>query len=580
MNLRRQLRLLLALALAWACGGDRALGPTTFDVSGDWYWEEALQDANIAVFCFDSGGVSVTQNGPHYTATGAVSGYCSGPGGSSSFTGEAFSVSDGTIDGTITRFHVDPCPYQGTMIGTIPDSVTGTVSCTLNVPGGRVRLSGTWRLLRERPDNSPPQLFGSISGNTFSLVFFLVGDTLRISVSAHDDRGLRYVGYRLSGAMTGGDSIATTDTVLAHVFTIPITALMAGTSTITYFARDRQHEQTAPFTPDTIRAAAVRGRRARAVALPSAVRDAVYDAKRARVYLAMTSAPQIAVLDPAAGVVDSLIPLPGRAGGVDLSLSGDSLLVALEDRGSFATVSLLSGAVDTVHIEFDTTLLHEPSFLRMTADGKVFVTGTQRGISGFAGQLMAIDLATGTQRQRTDVGVTVDTTSGIIDTYAPLIRAGDRSRLFLLQMGACCPVQGWVYVSGSTLFSAPTGIFVFSTGSMTASQTGGKLLIGNRLFNGDLAAPDTVRDPDYTFGPTTLSADGTRAYLVTTFGSWPGLVIRRTTDDALLEQAFVPNWGQENDRLLLLPDGFTLLAYTGTGYTTPQATTLYIVDLH
>ena len=581
---RRQLRLYVAyaLVLAAACESNNTpLGPTTFDVSGAWYWEEALQDAGHVVSCFDSGGVNVTQNGPRYTAAGAISGYCSGPGGTAGFTAEPFGVSDGTIDATSTRFHVDNCPYEGRLIGSIPDSVTGTVTCTVTIPGGSVRLSGTWRLLRERPDYFPPQVSGSLGGNKFSSFYYLLGDTLRISITAHEDRALRYVGYRLSGVMSGGDSIATTDTVFNHTFAVPITAAMAGTSTIRYFGRDREHEQTSPIQPDTIKAVAVQGRNPRTVTLPSAVRDVVYDAARARLYFAMFGTAQIAVVDPVAGVLDSLIALPGKAGGLDLSLSGDSLLVALEDRGSFATVSLLSGAVDTVHINFDTTLLHEPGFLKMAADGKVFVTGTQRGISGFNGQLMSIDLAGGggTQQRRTDVGITVNTTSGIIDTYAPLVRSGDRSHLALVQLGACCPVKGWMYVSGSGLFGPETGTIGFFSGSITASTTGDRFLIGDHLFNGSLAAAGTVADPNVGFGATALSADGTQAYLVSMYGSWPGFVIRRTSDNALLETDYLNGWSSQNDRLLLLPNGHTLLGYIGSGSTPPTSTALYIVDL-
>ena len=153
MTTRRQLWLVacLVLAVGWACGDSgTSLGPTSFDVSGDWYWEESLQDPALSLACFDSGGIAVTQDGPRLTAAGQQNGYCSGPAGTSPF-GAPFAMTAGTIAGTTARFRIEPCPYQGTLHGIAPDSLTGTITCTARVQNTVVHLTGTWRFLRNRP---------------------------------------------------------------------------------------------------------------------------------------------------------------------------------------------------------------------------------------------------------------------------------------------------------------------------------------------------------------------------------------------------------------------------------------------
>ena len=562
-----------ALALLYACGSDSGttLGPTTFNVSGDWYWEELPADSNAGVFCFDSGGVRIAQNGPRFSAAGLQTGSCAGPAGTQVFS-DSFQVSAGTIEGTTAHFRIEPCPYSGTLYGSAPDSVEGTVVCTLTQQGVTVNLRGTWRLLRDRPDLFPPVVSGSVSGS-FTPTFYFLGDTLHISVNATEDRDLRFIGYRLTGPAPRADSIPASGTSASASFTLPVTAAMAGSSILTLFARDRTNVGTADL--GTVMSVAVHGRRTRAVSLSSAALDLVGDGKRARVYLSMFGMSQVAVLDPATATLGAPITLPGVAGGLDLTPGGDSLLVALENRGSFAVVNLVNGAIDTVHLDFNPTMLNHPGSLRVAGDGRVFVVGTDRNVSGAGAQLVSYDLGTGTQQRRVDVGA-----AGSLASYTLLARADDRSRVLLLEAGACCPVKGQVYSASSGTFGPSTGTISYAVFSISASTPGDRFLVDTRLFAGDLSPADSVSDPD-RFGadPTVISADASRAYLATTSGSWPGFVVRRVADNVLLEQDYVPGWGTR-DRLALLPDGVTLIGYVGTGsIPTPQPSALYLVDL-
>ena len=562
-----------AVAVLCACGSDSGttLGPTSFNVSGDWYWEESPADSNLGVFCFDSGGVRVAQDGPRFSAAGLQTGFCAGPGGTQAFS-DSFQATSGTIEGTTVHFRIDPCPYSGTLYGSAPDSVGGTIVCTVTQQGVTAQLRGTWRLLRDRPDRFPPLVSGSVTGS-FTPTFYFLGDTLHISVNATDERELRFVGYRLTGPAPGADSVPVSGTSASRTFTVPVTPAMVGSSTLTVFARDRSNVATADL--GTVMSVAVHGRRTRAVSLSSAALDQVYDGKRARLYLSMFGMPQVAVLDPATATLGAPITLPGVAGGLDLTPGGDSLLVALENRGSFAVVNLVSGAIDTVHLDFDPMKLNHPGNLRVAGDGRVFVVGTDRNISGAAGQLVSYDLGTGAQQRRVDVGA-----AGSIESYTLLARADDRSRVLLLEAGSCCPVKGQVYTPTAGTFGTLTSTISYSVVSISASRTGDRFLVNEQLFTGDLSPAGSVSDPD-RFGadPTVISADASRAYLATSSGSWPGFVVRRVADNALLEQDYVPTWGTR-DRLALLPDGVTLIGYVGTGsIPTPQPSTLYLVDL-
>lgn len=570
MPTRAGFLLVVCVALLCACGSDSGtpLGPTTFDVSGDWYWDEVPADSTLGIFCFDSGGVRVTQDGPRFHAVGLQAGYCSGPGGFQAFA-DSFQVSAGTIEGTAVQFRVEPCPYSGTLYGSAPDSAAGTISCTLTEQGVTAHVKGRWRLLRDRPDLFPPSVSGNVTGRSTPNIT-LLDDTLHISVNGTDERELRFIGYRLTGAAAGADSLAVTGTTASHTFVVPITDAMVGSSTLAVFARDRSNVQTADLGGITV--IAVHGPRTRAVALASAVRDLVYDAKRARLYVSLWGMDQVAVLDPVTATLGTPMTLPGVAGGIDLTLGGDSLLVALENRGSFAVINLVTGAPDTIHVAFDLTMLHNPGELRVAADNQVLVTGTNRNVSGGGGQLVSYDLGTGTQQRRLDVGS--------IQSYTLLARAGDRSRVLLLEAGACCPMQGRVYQAASGAFGPSTGTVSYALFSMTASLTGDRFLVDDQLFTGDLSPAGSVSDPGHAgVDPTVLSADGSRAYLATGFTSWPGFVIRRTVDNALLEQDYVAGWGTR-ERLALLPDGHTLIGYVASGGvpSTPPST-LYLVDL-
>jgi hypothetical protein len=144
------------LAPALACGGvaDHKLGPTTYVVDGPWLFAETLADSNYGVYCDDHTLLTVTQDGPRFTAFGRQVGACMG---TVAFTidSEPLSISDGTIEGSVVRFSVPPCPYAGTAYGAVPDSVAGRIVCQFRSNGQTVRLAGSWHLIAPAADSQP-----------------------------------------------------------------------------------------------------------------------------------------------------------------------------------------------------------------------------------------------------------------------------------------------------------------------------------------------------------------------------------------------------------------------------------------
>jgi hypothetical protein len=145
---------LLALIAGCSDSTGSSGSSTDFDLNGDWYWQEDVGDTSLSVACADTGTITVTQAGVHFSATGHIAGGCTGPGGFAPIDG-AIQVTSGTISGSSVKFSADGCPYVGTTFGAGPDSAHGTISCTASSGGVTVHLKGTWRLLQTPPDSNP-----------------------------------------------------------------------------------------------------------------------------------------------------------------------------------------------------------------------------------------------------------------------------------------------------------------------------------------------------------------------------------------------------------------------------------------
>jgi hypothetical protein len=232
--MRARLRLSLLLLLVACSGAEKTLGPTSYHVEGVWRLEQYVANNDLDVSCASSGDLTVTQDGPRFTAQGAHSGYCAGPGGSQGFTDEPLTISDGSIDNTTIAFHADECAYTGTARGARPDSVTGTAACRVRVNSSTVTLTGPWRLVPP-PDDVPPTVTGSTFGGGSNGTLESGDDTLYVHIVAQDNTALRTIGYELRDTTRGvtvrrdsllvaADTVAALDDTL--VFPLPLGLLL------------------------------------------------------------------------------------------------------------------------------------------------------------------------------------------------------------------------------------------------------------------------------------------------------------------------------------------------------------------
>jgi hypothetical protein len=543
------------IVLLARCGGDSgdSLGPTSYDVTGDWLYTESVGDAAFGLFCADSGGIQITQNGPRFTAVGLQEGQCSGPGGTVPFA-DSFAITQGTLSGSRISFSIDPCPYTGTVYGAAPDSAAGTVTCTLSSQGTTLHLTGTWRVRRGGGgggggDTSPPTVNGSLSppGAVDTLV---LGDTLVIAAQADDDHALAWLGWRVGySPYLARDSIAASGTHQTATFRRVTVAGWIGSQPVSLFARDAAGHLT-ELQVGSIVVKAGASRPTKIFTLPAAVRDLAYDAKRNRVYLSEANRSEVAVLSLTSAQLEPAISLISPGAGLDLSHGGDSLLVALGQSVFFSTVNLVSGQVDTVRLTLGSSS-QRPDNLRVAADNTVLVTLTFSG-SGYGGAMLTYNLATKTQQLRSDVGI-----NGQVTEHVPLARSGDGRKVLLLIDDSCCPEDAQIYSASNGTFGSRIGAYDAYFPTLSGDSTASRWMMGNRLYLGDLTPLLTLTPPGYSFGATALSLDATVAYLSTD----TGYLKVRLSDQTVLETVTLPF---TPDRLLPLPGGTTLVATAGT----------------
>ena len=253
---------LLLLVLGACSGAEHVLGPTTYDVNGVWRFDQTLQNTNLDVTCGSQGNITVTQDGPRFTAAGVQSGFCAGPGGSQNFTDEPFAITNGTIDGATVTFKDSECSYRGTAHGTKPDSVSGTATCRFNVDNQTVTLTGTWEVIPP-PDEVFPTVAVTTFGGGTNGTLESGDDTLYVHIVAADNIALRAIGYEIRdpsrGSIVRQDSIvlssnttATLDDTL--IFPLPLSLqLPVGLDPAfqgSVFARDTAgHVAQATITP-------------------------------------------------------------------------------------------------------------------------------------------------------------------------------------------------------------------------------------------------------------------------------------------------------------------------------------------
>lgn len=409
------------------------------------------------------------------------------------------------------------------------------------------------------------------------------GDTLRFQVEAVDaDGALLWIGLEFTGDIAFADSLIVPDSfrvdgALLSYWIVP-DAQFFGTTTVRGFARDsagnRADIALSPYPVSVYRRVA-RGGSPRAIS--GLVGDIVVDDTRGLVYLAQPGRSRIAVLSLVTmAFLPDLVP-PGPPAGMDLSVSGETLLVAVPSLRSVA-IADLSGATpqwSTLPLVFDTSSSLSPRNLRVTARNRALIAmGPPPGLFAFAGRLIEYDLAAGTQRFRTDVSAN-GSTPGALTDRTPMARSADRLRLLLVHDNACCPLRAQVFdAPGDTFLPLQPTVELFEP-PLAASGTGSAFSISRIVFSGSLTDAKPFGIPGVFWDPIALSQGGDTIYI----GYGAGFFRSRSGDGVTLEYTMPP---ESLVRLVSLPGAgerllglsatkVWLLDLTGTAYQSPAS---------
>jgi hypothetical protein len=399
------------------------------------------------------------------------------------------------------------------------------------------------------------------------------GDVVTIRVHATARRALTWVGYEVGAPVSRRDSVAVTATEAEHAF--ELTASPAGTASVTAFARDAGGGRSQPAIGDLVTLGNTIRRPTRSLTLTAFVRDLAVDARRGRVYLSQPDLQRVGSVDLASGAYGPAITAPFPPAGIDLTPGGDSLVLASAASSQIGVVSLKVGtpivvtrAVASGPARPDVSWVADR--LRVLANNKVMVTITTADpFSCCEGWLSQYDLATGASRLRTDAGPP----PGAISNREPLARAGDASRLLLVE--ACCsPLFLRTYAAATDSFSARVPVVVpTAPNGVSADAAGARFLVANALFDGNLQPVATFEQPDYQQGgATVLSPDGTVAYLAI----YDGYLKVAVSDGSVVERVRLPRWSMG---FAITPDGATLIATSGTDQAFGPDERLLMVDV-
>jgi hypothetical protein len=386
------------------------------------------------------------------------------------------------------------------------------------------------------------------------------GDQLRIQLDASDNVSLALVGYRIGAPANVGDSVAVDGPTYTATRTLTVPQSWMGVSPVTFFAVDKsghRREVTAPAMsvyPVVVRAT-------RGLDLPGGnVVDAVFDAKRGVAYLAQPESNRILVLSTATMALGTPIATPGYPTGLDLTPSGDSLVIALRRTSSLGIVDLTAPTpvLDSVHLDLPTAFQgsHDgPYKLRVSSRNRVLVVLTIDG-SGWD-PLQEYDLTARHQTTRSDAAFL----NGVVESDAVVAASGDRSHLVLFQGNGCCPNYATMYGSARDAFGAWQGTTDTYDPSISVDNTGEHVLIASSVFDANLSLIrvydpphfDLAHDRVNTTTPTVIAPAGDVAYI--SIGT--AYYVVRLADGGVLEQVFLPT---PTTRLLLVDGGATLLS--------------------
>ena len=401
------------------------------------------------------------------------------------------------------------------------------------------------------------------------------GDTLQITASATENHSLTHIGYEGAGIR---DSVAATGLAASHTYRVPVPAAWRQQRPVfRAWARDVSGNLST-ITLDTEKELPVYDwvdRPFISIAFsnnPFPI-DVAWDAKRSVAYVLRAdgdgdgTGSRIEVIRLPSGTLGAPIPVGRLAQGFSLTASGDSLVVTLTHERALGVVDLTaaSPAAVRVPLPFAVEANQLPGVAR-TAGTHVFVPLVG---GSDAARLLDVNLATGVQALRTDVG-----DSGRL-TYAPILFQLPDGRLLLnREAESYGSNESFVYAAASNAFALTVPLRPTRPGQFSASPSG-LFMLRSIVYDATMNEVSTVTTQDWSenhLNPAALSADGESVYLAT----WYGYQKARVADGFVLEQGKLEMAPQF---VVALPDGKTLLAIGPRPGSITGESALMIVDL-
>lgn len=401
-------------------------------------------------------------------------------------------------------------------------------------------------------DTTPPVL----TSVSFNALFpgqagqFAVGDRLAIQVTASDNNALAWLVWEVGSPAiardslklgtnqpTSNDPVVQPEWVGQQVVSVYVRDV-AGLKSATVSAQPGQVSFYPLVTHPTSAPAVVAG--------GSDVMDQVYDAKRGALYMSMPDAHRVAKIDVATMTVAGSVAFASTVGGLDLTPSGDSLIVALGQARTLAvlnpdqltdTLGMIPLSVLDTAGSIAPSWTPEPTWVRVGANGVAVTSLSWRTKGG--DDIVTTDLATGAQRIRADARTS--------SPYPMQVMGPSLDRSFIVMIGADC---SRLYQSSSDSF-APCdggGGLAGNFRAFSIDAAGDRFAAGNAAYDlsfHQLRANGAINGQ---FPIAAISADGTLLYL----GALQTVSVMRIADGKMLERFNLPI---RADRMLMSPTG-------------------------
>lgn len=386
-------------------------------------------------------------------------------------------------------------------------------------------------------DKTAPHVAGGLmtssgaDASTVGEMATAAGDPVRIRVVASDNHQLAWVGWRLGAPANTADSVAVTGTQGEDNTVVAAGPTWVGTSPVTIFARDAAGNLAEGHpTVDRLMVYSSRAATIKRAPLGRMVLDWAYDQPHDRLVVLLEDSTTIYTVPLGTFTPDAPVQLPEVAGGLDVTPNGDSLLITLPQSAALGEWQIGSSitTMSRLPISFDGTIGVGPERVKIASNGKALISlAATTGTAAY--RFITLDLASGTQRKRTDVGPL--SWGG----RTLLVPSWDGTRILATFGAGCCQGAGVFYEAGRDgFFASPALEQVGPSEPTTADSTGAAFLMGSRYVGGDLFTPATIQAPgymDYYYSATAIAPDGTRAY----FARPDGYTTIRLSDRQIVE---------------------------------------------